>query len=356
MRKRGSKGSALVLTIMISLILLTLTTAMSFYAVAEVKQTALQQKKLQAHYIARSGADLAVKWLTSMDSDQASDFANRSFPVSSAETLFGNGSFLITIEDDTDTFTVLSRGRVRDTSGFVEDTVSVVLNKASSGGAVDIEYAIFAANGITVKGSSASIKGDIGIKNGEINISGNPKLEGTIHIPPGTTPPNIGNKYDILFDMPPNKTYPEPDFESLLDPEHMPVLWDSINKNGDIIVDGDLYIEGDLTLKGNTTLVVNGNLYITGNIDKITGAKSNLEVTGVVYVLGDVVDVSVNSEIGGVIYAPNANVNIGDVKGPIVAKMVTVHGNSEVTNDDVELLDPISVGNSAVTFEMGYWK
>jgi hypothetical protein len=368
---------------MISLILLTLTTAMSFYAVTEVKQTALQQKKLQAHYIARSGADLVVKWLTSMDSDQASDFANRSFPVSSAETPFGNGSFTINISDNGDILTVMSTGKVPDTSGFVEDTVSVVLNKASSGGAVDIEYAIFGKSEIDAQnvvgdlGINSSAKAALSFKN---KNKGN--VDGTIYIPIGADPDEvINNKPD---DVPVNHTsfpiYPKLDPASLPDPESIPNKWDSRN-----YYDGDVYVEGDLKLSGNESIKVVGNIYVTGNVD-IQGDKTSLTIEeGSIYVYGtdikigsgslsgniitraERVELSGNGGITGVLYAPEAEVIIGNknkddddgkVIGAVIADKVTMHGSkSSVTYDpDLASAVPIIVEDSTVTFEMGYWK
>ncbi|AEE96321.1 DUF7305 domain-containing protein [Mahella australiensis] len=254
MRRRGSKGSALMLTVMMSLILLTLTAGMSFYAVAEVKQTALQQKKMQAHYIARSGAELAVKWLTFMSSDQASDFADLSFPVYSAETPFGDGSFLITIENDTDTLTVISRGRVRDTSGFVEDTVVAVVEKVEASTSVPIEYAIFGKNKITASGGG-NITGDIAInsgKNGAISFSGNPSLQNcTIHIPEGANPNVVINKPHwyilppVKSDVPPDKIYPLPQPPTA---PSFPIFPTDLPDKGDIVLYWAL-----------TTLTVQGN-------------------------------------------------------------------------------------------------
>ncbi|MBZ4665931.1 hypothetical protein [Mahella sp.] len=205
MRKKGSKGSALMLTVMISLTLLTLAAGMSFYAVAEVKQTALQQKKLDAYYVARSGAEAAVGWLTSLDSDQAADL---SFPIQSNETPFGNGSFRIAVEDAGDTLLVTSTGRVKDTNGYIEDEMSVALDKVRSSHTADIEYAIFARSNITTSGGG-NVSGDIAVASDAsraISISGNPSLQNcVIHIPEGANPNVVIDKPN-WYDLPPVET------------------------------------------------------------------------------------------------------------------------------------------------------
>jgi hypothetical protein len=267
---------------------------MSFYAVTEVKQTALQQKKLQAHYIARSGVDLVVKWLTSMDSDQASDFANRSFPVSSAETPFGNGSFTINISDNGDILTVMSTGKVPDTSGFVEDTVSVVLNKESSGGAVDIEYAIFARSKITTSGGG-NINGDIAVNssgNGAISFSGNPSLQNCIiHIQEEAEPSVVIDKPDwyvlpqVKADIPSNKAYKIPNSPIIPDISEYP---DDLTPQDDISLSGNSSktitgsgIYNNISIESNNTLTINvGNNNATIRIRNFNMPQGNIVLQG----------------------------------------------------------------------------
>ncbi|HHY10083.1 MAG TPA: hypothetical protein GX528_05905, partial [Firmicutes bacterium] len=57
MRLKDERGSALVLTIIIMLVLLVLGSALALNSLVEVKQAEREERHLQAYYLARSGAD-----------------------------------------------------------------------------------------------------------------------------------------------------------------------------------------------------------------------------------------------------------------------------------------------------------
>jgi len=300
MCKNGSKGSALVLTLMISLIVMTLTAGVTFYAVAENKQTALEQKKLQAYYIARSGADLAAKWLTSMSPADATNFlanlANQDNDTLSFNNIsFGQGSYDLRITDAMGKVLIVCVGHVNDIRARkVDDSVSVMLDESYVNNAAPIVGVIFARDSVTITGN-CSINGDIGVgstKNSAISMWGNLQINNcNIHIPKGANASSVinmsgnvfgYNKYSVLYDAPTGDIYPIPIAPQFPVPAGSYTNWKSVKNKNNFTVNGDLYSDGNIDISGNNSITVNGNLYVNGHLD-IWG-NTTFKVNGNVYI------------------------------------------------------------------------
>ncbi|MBZ9608715.1 hypothetical protein G9F73_012945 [Clostridium estertheticum] len=158
------KGSSLLLVIAIVGVLLILCPALGTSVVWEANNARNQEKKTQAYYIARAGAEAAAKYIESMNSKDVSTLVSQ-LPLHSDNTIFGNGNFNITIPTITDgKLLIKSTGKVnngKDSGGspkYITDTVTVVLKNTIS--PTIITTAIFANSSIILNGGS--VDGDIG--------------------------------------------------------------------------------------------------------------------------------------------------------------------------------------------------
>ncbi|MEW5922009.1 MAG: pilus assembly PilX N-terminal domain-containing protein [Bacillota bacterium] len=124
---KNEKGLALPLVLIVMLILTLLGTALWHYSTSEAMQVSQYEKRLQAHYLARSGAESLAAWINDHIAAQpekvAALLAKSSLPVS-----LGNGTFAVSLEGTLNHITVKATGKV----GNVEETVTIILNFTSS--------------------------------------------------------------------------------------------------------------------------------------------------------------------------------------------------------------------------------
>ena len=201
----NNRGSTLATVVMISSILLIFAVAFSTSVVADVTQSARQQRNVEAHYIAMAGANATCEKIVSMNETQRKDFANLEFPIESDETPFAEGSFTVTIDENPSQLIIESVGKVQSgKDGYVEATVVRILEKKvllpASGNA---PFAIY-AKGQIVTEEYPGVDGTIAIssgKSGTIDFKSHADLKdgdgkSIIYIPKGSDPEELINKPD----------------------------------------------------------------------------------------------------------------------------------------------------------------
>lgn len=177
------KGAALPLALIIMLVLGLLGATLMAYSVAETKQVSMDENKLAAHYLARSGAHAVASYLVN-NPDNAADYLYRD----SAGPVYPTGyeedsSFEVSIYGDLNNIYVESTGEYRGS------TQQVILTVQKAG---IFDFALFGQ--ILGVGNINSITGDV-IYSDYANIHDNLDLEN-----------------DPIYD--PDRSYPDLPFPS----------------------------------------------------------------------------------------------------------------------------------------------
>ncbi|HHW71305.1 MAG TPA: hypothetical protein GX392_08265 [Clostridiales bacterium] len=379
----NNKGSTLATVVMMSSILLIFAVAFSTSVVADVSQSAKQQRNVEAHYIAMAGANAVSQKILSMNELERKEFGKLAFPLTSNETLFEDGSFTVTINDYPDQIEIKSIGKVRDT----EATVVHILEKVESASTIELEipFAIFAKGMINFGGGN--IKGDIATKSkaeGAIKLNWGAEFvdaNSIIVIPEGTDPnkiikiPDWCNEFDnIKIEQKNIPDYPEPGIPSFPNfPSGLPEKG-SIELSGapgTMTISGDGYYDrisiahsgkklilntggattrirvGELSLNGgdkNPVIEIKGDgkVYIfVDNLKSFNGTVKAPDGAEVIFYIansvGNVATLGADLEIQASLYfGDNIDVKIAgscDIKGDIVMSprcSISIAGGSEI--------------------------
>jgi len=342
---RGEKGAALPLALIIMLVLGLLGATLMAYSVAETKQVSMDENKLAAHYLARSGAHAVAGYLVD-NPGKAEEYLYRDsagpvYPTGNAE----DGSFEVSIYGDLNNIYVESTGEYR---GSIQQVILTV-QKAGI-----FDFALFGQ--ILGIGNINSITGDV-IYSDYANIHSGLDLENDpIHDPDrsypdlpfpacdhilpaidlsgqetfdidyasifGNTNPgrvlctntiNLNNKHNIL-----SVQLGQSASESL---DVIVRTGEINNRGGTIILNGYgrliIYVEDVFDLAGNYVSTEPGNAFtviiLSPDVEfKQTGA-SNFE---------------------GILYGPSVDAVFGggtSLTGSVIANTITASGNSTFT-------------------------
>lgn len=98
MKARKKQGAALIFVMVAMLILFTMVSVVVSVSQANIKQAGIQEKKLQAYYVARSGAELAYEVLLTTTPSLLDNFeSNVNLVLQETDVDFGYGTADITI-------------------------------------------------------------------------------------------------------------------------------------------------------------------------------------------------------------------------------------------------------------------
>lgn len=119
MRSRNKRGFALIFVMVAMIIMFTLVSIVVNVTQANTLQAGLQEKKLQAYYVARSGAELAYEILLTTTPSLLDSFAaNVNLVMQENDVDFGYGTADITITSfdpgDTQQIRIKSVGSLED--------------------------------------------------------------------------------------------------------------------------------------------------------------------------------------------------------------------------------------------------
>ena len=210
---KNERGYALVLVLVVMLALFMLGTALIGVSTSQVKEAVKQQERVQAYYLAYSGALAVKEWVISGEEVPEGE----SDPVD-----LDVGSFEVEVNEVGNQLTITSRGTV---DGFTE-TVSVTLNRqpgGSNGGLpFPTDMAVFSNTIINMP--NGTIYGPIGTNETETNsiqLSGGASVHGNVWVGPDASEDilylahnsiNVGDIYELSdqrnYQMPEFPDYP----------------------------------------------------------------------------------------------------------------------------------------------------
>lgn len=220
---KSEQGSAFLLTIIITVILLFVGSALGVLSMVERNQGQQEVYNLQAYYLARSGADAVAQGI--IDNREVFDsLINNSKPSIELETIhFENGGTAsIEVCVNCDELTVISTGTFKGSTHTVELTMKKSMQ--------DFEFkeAVFAANegssskpAIEMSGG-AKIKGDVATNSegeGSVKFFGGTKIDGNLQVGPDANAEDVVevNNYGKgvvgeVTNLPSKIVYPAPVF------------------------------------------------------------------------------------------------------------------------------------------------
>lgn len=365
--KRKHKGSSLVLALGISLSLLILIMAVSTTLSAETKTSVNQQKKIQAYYIARGGAEAAAEWIKQQ--------SNLSFPIESNNNSFENGSFDLDIrEDEIDSNKIIikSTGKVNNTANsdgnisYITDTASLVLtsNSSTSSNISDIKYAVFGINKVT---NLSTINGDVGTNSSTNPIElgdGFKKTNNSIYYTYGSSVNYVKSGSQTIYNYLPSVrlssplSYPSPNFEmypnDLITKPDILLNGGEPNNGSHYSISGDAYYD-TITVTANRFLQINTNNHDTTirikNFDVQQGriiingsGKLTLFIDNLINLKGTVnKDGSVNNSNQLLMYC---NTNSGSLK---LDNGVYINASIYIGNSSINITGGATINGNIVT-------
>jgi hypothetical protein len=416
---KGEKGSALITVLIVMGVLTVLGAALLHYSLTDNLQVFNDEKRMQAHYLARSGAEAVADYIM-----KNPDGADELLGKKTESVELGEGTFQVEVtKKDNGELLIESTGEVDD----FERKVKLTLKPCSP-----FDAALFGIDGITINGKPG-IDGDIATNSTEenkINMNKNAldEIKGVIKVGPGADPSKVirikggslpegkaGNLDEI-------KNYSLPSFPEFPDDlvdrgsiENGRI--DNDGKYSDIIVGNLLTIYtgpadeernirvGKLKVNGNIVIEGEGklNLYVDQEFDLNKGSINNednvdalimyykgqnkLKITdgefygsiytatgflfsGNVIIVGNIISGGIDdkfqctgsSSVKGNIYAPNAIINLNgnaNIIGAVIAKQIKLNGtgnNDYKIEYNNDILFPFSDDSSTRnTYRIDVW-
>ncbi len=330
---KNERGYALVLVLVVMLALFMLGTALIGVSTSQVKEAVKQQERVQAYYLAYSGANAVVEWVMS----------GEDVPEGESETVeLDVGSFYVVVSENNNELTIVSRGTV---DGYTEE-VKVTLTKVTTetgqpGGSSHpaFDYALFSKNQLSTPHNvniDASIYGQsVNLPSAGSTVSGVIISETFVRIHGNHNNPYIGGNICAL--------------DGNVDISYeggLSTISGDVNASGDVSVGSSGNVNGAIFSGGNVELKpsdakVFGNVHASNNITLGSGVLSDQSV----YAGGNIELLSSNSEIKGDAHAGN-NIKMGwntNIEGSSYAGGSINDHDSESINCSVPpLIEPVS--------------
>lgn len=185
----NERGSALLLTIIVTFVLVFLGGSLALYGAVEVRQAGREEAEIQAYYLARSGADALAQGIINHPK-KLEDILGE---TTSYE--LGNGSFTARATEENGIIRITSKGTVGRSQSVVE--LTLLPDEVEP----ELPYAIFAATGskgsgrpaIEVNGSG-KIHGTVGtnsLERNSVKITGAGLIDGKLLVGPGAKPSDV---------------------------------------------------------------------------------------------------------------------------------------------------------------------
>jgi hypothetical protein len=387
---KDKRGSAIITVLIVMGVLTLLGAAVLQYSVNDNLQVHNDERRMQAHYLARSGAEAVANYIINHPDEADELLGKAAKPVEpDEETLQAKlkGTFDVVVTKSGDGYLITSTGHVDD----FERTVKLTMEPHNYQGSGLGEYAIFCNEGINLKKGTV-IKGNIGTNandKGKINANGEVKIEGNVMVGPGGDPDSVisnnikieNGEAGILDSKIVYKAPSFPEFPTVYDQKDSIILANkesteitfvgdnalyyksielydgsslTINVGGvdreivvdELVVGGDIKIVGDGCLK----LYVNNNLDINGNINFKEDDEGRVDALMIYYKGNDTV--GIEKEIGfcGTLFI-NGNLDIK--KDCVISGNIIVLGDSCSfdCNKNMVINGVIYAPNSSVVFK-----
>ncbi len=331
---KEKKGSAIITVLIVMGVLTLLGTAILQYSVNDNLQVFNDEKRMQAHYLARSGAEAVADYIINHPYEVDELVGKAAKPVEpDEETLQATlkGTFDVVVTKSGDGYLITSTGYV---DGF-ERTVKLTMLPYGQGYGLG-EFAVFCNSGIDLK-QNTTIVGNVGTnatEKGSITCNGKYTINGDVLVGPGGDPDDViaGDHTingetgqldsEIKYQVPEFPAFPDLDDKGSIElgNEGSDIISNdgyyqkielgngsklTIDVGSDVrnVVVENLIVEGDIEIKGDGCLnlyvtdlePINGNINIDGNVNalmmyytgnKIT-MKKEIEFCGTIFAQGD---------------------------------------------------------------------
>lgn len=372
MFKKNEAGSAMIVAILVVLVLTLLGTALWNYSMADTMQTAREEKRIQAYYLARSGAESVANHLVNQPMGSLNEEIDDAYPnsVTSTPVDFGNGSFIVTVTKlDTTSVLIESVGTIE---GDITQKASIVLQSSSESLNL-FEHALL-SNGPIILGPNSQVTGgsiattlpesDDPIDNNSHNIDDDILLYGVDADFPAIEIPDTDENGNTITYTHVGGTYgggnPNPisthtSFNAAKITGNTVVTFDT---NG-----GDLYIvcNGQFSVGGKATINVigGGRLFLYTSSFDLSGTMATSGGSGIfVFAYGPGEALRVRGTINGTVamYADEGTANLNGatatINGSIVATEINL-GNSNVNFIQIDDDDVFDEGTN--TYKIVQW-
>ncbi len=361
---RNERGISLPLILIIMFVLSLLGTAIWQYSVTDTIQVVRAEKRMQAHYLARSGADAVAEYMIRNPS-QAMSIINMTNQNNKATGSLGSGKdFQLYASGDTvNGITITAMG----TTGGVSQTVHLDLSSKSA--SQIFTRAIYTYGDLDIS-KMKKIEGDVAsagsIKANESYYESYTAAPNTYEHHPSPIIPslsaaesiNVGNHQTVTING--NGHY-----SSITMSSHGRLRFNVGNSIMKVVVD-------DLVTKGNVIVDVSGSgrleLYITNSADIQTPLVVNSGDPSNLFIFlkdGSYLNMQANGVTNGYIYGPKATVGItsghSTINGAIIANLfIKKHNNAQPSIGNVVFyaVDPNKVValDAIINLSRGLWR
>ena len=408
----NNKGSTLTMVIIVSAVLIIFAFSLGSLSLSETKHVVYQEKKLQAYYIARAGAETAATWINDdpktaieiidkEDQESSEDIEH----IESKDNVFldmvdkvGYYDLDITknnVEDKTEKITITSTGKVEngfDNNGklrYVTDKVTIVMEvKKSVHKFKTTDFAIYAKEKIKVDSGDivgpvkidpeATVNGFYGeVEELEIEYPSPQFADFNREYESGYFNNTIDrNTYISYLSLKNNESL---EIKAGLDPLYLKIdnldlkgsinfigsgqvniyigntskLQGSINKADNPNVEVNIYYDGTEAFNFHNQSEIHANIYLS-NCDNVN-FNNHSNYSGSILSNNDTLNINGNNQEDintGLIYAPNASIILNNklnITGSVIGQSITLAGNSTVIYDPREI--PISGEGSNVEYD-----
>lgn len=352
----NNEGGALAVVIIVMAVLTILGTVTLRVAVAETNFAVNQENKLQAYYLARSGAQSVAEYMVRDANEDAHEIIDKDSEWN--EQLSG-GKFMVEVSSipSSNDIDIISTGEYEG----VQQKVKIRVTGSSVGIGGIFQYAIAAKNGISTdseSGQNIVITGSVATKSGNINLGNHGEVTGEKIYD--------SNLIFPVIELPPDRN-PSIAYDLNLGTVNLTGSSDTMTVNTSSTK--PLYVSANsITLK-NSSFNVTGNgvahIYVQGNLNLDT--NSNFEVASTaklfVYVVGDrnVTFSGAGAQNNLFIYAPDShiewnNAGAGDFLGSLIGETVMIHNKTHIKfNPDMANDVELDVTGSGVTYTGYIW-
>lgn len=270
---KSNKGSSLLMVLIVMVVVIIFSITMLTIGSASIRQAQNQELKLQAYYLARSGAHAVASYIVE-NPDGLSDSARSAF-VSNLVLSSPSEPFKLSPDDDGDIRVSVTRPSneliVVSATGEKEgvtQTVSVDIHVEEAAG-VELTKAAYSLGNITM--SNGTITGDVFI-NSNISFDGGARIEGELYIMPDSDISAPHWKTDAYYGTP--KIQAEyPSFPIINFPDY-PAKPNIQNKKDNLIVTTSAEINSDTHFTGKISVSQSGKLTIKKPTNRVIYANS----------------------------------------------------------------------------------
>ena len=365
---RNNKGSALILVILIMMVLTILGTSFLFISVSENKFVQMQERKMKAYYVARSGADALAQYiilnpLRTEELVNMTDVASSDFATGDIEDI---GSFEIDVVDQSNNNTIIKLASEGNVMGTVQ-AANVYLYMMTS--SLVFDKAIYTNSDLDISNMKVtgdiSSKGKITYKAGDSNNSyhGIAYPFTTRILPEPVFPnPTLVSNVPIKIEDGELSINDSSTYDEITVTKNGTMSINAYNKVVKVVID-KLTIDESLSINtpdnGRVELYINELITITNKgVINNSGYSSNLFI----YLKKDsLLDMQAGKVLNGYIYGPYATVYVQSewsvINGAVISNIVlknTNNGPNGIVNY-VPIPSDIDVSSTIKAYQIVHW-